>query len=1099
MSSSQDFVIEQGTLVKYKGSGGAVVIPDGVTNIGSRAFEYCSGLESIIIPEGVTEIGWSAFRLCSNLASVIIPGTVTEINSNAFSSCSSLASVLIPGSVIEIGHCAFEGCYNLNSAMIQEGVKSIGASSFRGCRALISVTIPKSVTEIKLRAFEGCYGLKSVVIPEGVKSIENSTYKGCSSLDLITIPESVTEIGDSAFEGCRSLTSIVIPKHVTSIGMAAFRGCTKLADAQGFVIVQNVLFDSLNEEMNAVVIPDGVTRISKYAFFVRRNLISVHIPEGVQSIEDSAFYACERLKDVSLPFSLTSMGLGVFENCVSLSHISIPVGVTEILPRTFFKCVKLSEIIIPEFVTSIGESAFEGCTGLASITIPEEMTHIGNAAFKNCKSLDAITIPKRVGKIGKAAFHGCSGLSSITVQADDIGIWKGALAYNKAPVIIYGKGFQTKDKLPTFLMDYPLQQPLTDTDLAYVLVYQSSAWMKWMFQQGGAADEVLETAVSLFDATSKVALKDAKKLVDYINHQPSALKGDVIQTVLDFLQRKAPSLVDELKKNKLVKVALGKATKKSIEEEVWASRIIPNEFVASEVKKGIPYAGKGGICAPDIVIGLITSYADLYYANLPRMVGYKEPDHVLTSNHGLRFIQEADRLAAKLNQQALYDLLYEQAHTRKYRAFLLALARYSPEKKVRNLIAELKTHAKGNGTERKWAENMKHALILSDTDAAAAYYDQIGELARYTKLRGISDVVYRDTKLLQEFPFDEHGVIGFDIGDNTIKLTVEEDLKLHLFDVGKQKAIRSFPTKSEKPERLQESAAQYEALKKEITGFIKDRTKTMKKMYLQDSRMPGELFLDKYLNHPILKQFSRLMIWMDQSDTCFAIKGNFQPVTVKDEKYHPQGEIRLAHVFDMSSEEISSWQKYLDSRRQKLLFAQIWEPIILDQDDLLISRNRYNGITLTQAERNELKRRLQERGIEVRADEMDREYDRSMGGYIFENEGNLNLGKYIKIEYSFDPDTKTTTFGDFGSDFSIPRRELNAIVFEMERARLRHAVKSDQYEVFAPALLSSLTVLQLNDLIQTAVKHQSTKCTALLLNYKNKHFSEFVMDEFTLD
>ncbi len=38
MENMQDFVIKEGVLDKYKGPGGDVVIPEGVTEIGNRAF-----------------------------------------------------------------------------------------------------------------------------------------------------------------------------------------------------------------------------------------------------------------------------------------------------------------------------------------------------------------------------------------------------------------------------------------------------------------------------------------------------------------------------------------------------------------------------------------------------------------------------------------------------------------------------------------------------------------------------------------------------------------------------------------------------------------------------------------------------------------------------------------------------------------------------------------------------------------------------------------------------------------------------------------------------------------------------------------------------
>ena len=55
MSGSEDFVISNGELTKYKGSCGDVVIPDSVTTIGYEAFYGCSSLTSIVIPARFTK------------------------------------------------------------------------------------------------------------------------------------------------------------------------------------------------------------------------------------------------------------------------------------------------------------------------------------------------------------------------------------------------------------------------------------------------------------------------------------------------------------------------------------------------------------------------------------------------------------------------------------------------------------------------------------------------------------------------------------------------------------------------------------------------------------------------------------------------------------------------------------------------------------------------------------------------------------------------------------------------------------------------------------------------------------------------------------
>ena len=113
MSNINDFVIENGVLKEYKGQGGDVVIPEGVTSIGYRAFYYCSSLISIVIPESVTSIGKDAFWRCSSLTSVVIPASVTSIGDSAFTGCSSLTSVVIPEGVKTIGKKAFAECDEL--------------------------------------------------------------------------------------------------------------------------------------------------------------------------------------------------------------------------------------------------------------------------------------------------------------------------------------------------------------------------------------------------------------------------------------------------------------------------------------------------------------------------------------------------------------------------------------------------------------------------------------------------------------------------------------------------------------------------------------------------------------------------------------------------------------------------------------------------------------------------------------------------------------------------------------------------------------------------------------------------------------------------
>ena len=166
-----------------------------------------SSVKKVVIEDGVTNIGERAFYDCSSLTSITIPDSVTSIGTSAFNGCISLPSITLPDSVTSIGNFAFEWCSGLSSITLSNNITSIGDFAFHGC-PLTSITIPDSVTSIGEMAFHSCSNLKSITIPDSVTSIESAVFYNCTSLTSITIPDSVTSIGYAVFEKCTNLQTI---------------------------------------------------------------------------------------------------------------------------------------------------------------------------------------------------------------------------------------------------------------------------------------------------------------------------------------------------------------------------------------------------------------------------------------------------------------------------------------------------------------------------------------------------------------------------------------------------------------------------------------------------------------------------------------------------------------------------------------------------------------------------------------------------------------------------------------------------------------------------------------------------------------------------
>ena len=264
-------------------------------------FSYRSSIKTVVINEGVTSIGSNAFNAYSGLTSVSIPNSVTIIEKNAFYSCFGLASITIPNSVTSIRNYAFSYCSGLTSITFGNNLASIGYYAFSGCSGLTTVTIPNSVTNIGYSAFKDCSALNSITIPNSVTNIANSVFEGCSNLTSIEISNSVTSIGGYAFYGCSGLTSVTIGNSVTSIGEKAFYGCSGLT---------------------SITIPNSVTYVGIGAFSGCSGLPSIIFPNSVTSIGEGAFRNCSGLTFVTIGNNVTSIGINTFAGCTGLNTIN---------------------------------------------------------------------------------------------------------------------------------------------------------------------------------------------------------------------------------------------------------------------------------------------------------------------------------------------------------------------------------------------------------------------------------------------------------------------------------------------------------------------------------------------------------------------------------------------------------------------------------------------------------------------------------------------------------------------------------------------------------------------------------------------------------
>lgn len=201
-----------------------IVIENGITEIGARAFQRVAPLPAITLPETLLSIGDSAFYW-SSLQDIKLPEGLQTIGKGAFARCESLSSVSLPSTLQSIGDKAFLGT-NVKEIEIPVNMKTLGNDVFANCPL---DTVYWNAADCRYDAGTHPFlsvkgGIRSFHIGEQVRHIPACLCSGMGGLEDFRMGENVETIGDSAFFSFRPwlLDSIDIPATTTAIAENAF-------------------------------------------------------------------------------------------------------------------------------------------------------------------------------------------------------------------------------------------------------------------------------------------------------------------------------------------------------------------------------------------------------------------------------------------------------------------------------------------------------------------------------------------------------------------------------------------------------------------------------------------------------------------------------------------------------------------------------------------------------------------------------------------------------------------------------------------------------------------------------------------------------------
>ena len=304
---------------------------------GTTLCAYPAGKQDTVyvVPEGVTTIGKSAFEYAKFLTEVILPQELVTISDIAFADCKKLTTVHLSQTLETIGKYAFSSCYALAKIDLPKGVRSIGKSAFAWCEKLEKIALPAQMTEIPDHLFINCRSLSSITYPDGIMSIGVTAFFGCDSLTTVYIPSTVKMIDSTSFGDCAKLTAFVVDEANTEY--TAKDGVLFTADGKTLVCYPT------GRTALSYHVPEGVTHIAPYAFYIIRELETLTMADTVQILGEYSLYACPRLGDVTVSAQVTE------------------------LPECSLVCTNLNTLTLPVGLLCVGEDAFYGVEFIGQI------------------------------------------------------------------------------------------------------------------------------------------------------------------------------------------------------------------------------------------------------------------------------------------------------------------------------------------------------------------------------------------------------------------------------------------------------------------------------------------------------------------------------------------------------------------------------------------------------------------------------------------------------------------------------------------------------------------------------------------------------------
>ena len=187
--------------------------------------------------------------------------------------------------------------------------------------------------------------------------------------------------------------------------------------AEGIEVIEEHAFSNCNN-LKTVVLPKSLKKIEAYAFSDCPKLKKIILPENLETIEDHSFFNCG-LKKVYIPASVKEIGILAFAGNGPLKAIIVDENNSSYCSVNSVLYSKNKEIIyaVPQNkkagtfkpdsnLKTVYGFAFAGCNKIKKVVFPEGMKELGEKAFCGALKIEEVQLPGTLETFGKDVFMG---------------------------------------------------------------------------------------------------------------------------------------------------------------------------------------------------------------------------------------------------------------------------------------------------------------------------------------------------------------------------------------------------------------------------------------------------------------------------------------------------------------------------------------------------------------------------------------------------------------------------------------------------------------------------------------------------------------------